>query len=48
MAVDLFAQIEQRFRKKLPLSSLIQAPTVEQLAFLVNGAEQRGLIGFDS
>jgi FkbH-like protein len=38
LAVDLFARIEHRFGEKLPLTSLIEAPTVEQLARLVDGA----------
>jgi FkbH-like protein len=37
LAVDLFAQIEHHFDKKLPLTSLLQAPTIEQLAQLVAG-----------
>ena len=32
LAVKLFAQIEKAFDKKLPLTTLFQAPTVEQLA----------------
>jgi thioesterase domain-containing protein/acyl carrier protein len=38
LAVDLFARIEQQFGKKLPLTSLIEASTIEQLAQLVAGA----------
>ena len=38
LAVDLFARIEHRFGKKLPLTSLIEASTIEQLARLVVGA----------
>lgn len=41
LAVDLFAQIERRFRKEMPLTSLIEAPTVEQLARLVAGGAER-------
>ena len=41
LAVDLFARIEHRFGKKLPLTSLIEAPTIEQLARLVAGAADR-------
>jgi FkbH-like protein len=37
LAVDLFAQIERRFNKKLPLTSLLEAPAIEQLAPLVTG-----------
>ena len=40
-AVDLFAQIAHRFDKKLPLTSLIEAPTVEELADLVAGDADR-------
>jgi aspartate racemase len=32
LAVRLFAQIEETFNQKLPLSTLLQAPTIEQLA----------------
>ena len=32
LAVRLFAQIENRFGKRLPLAALFQAPTIEQLA----------------
>ena len=38
LAVDLFARIEHRFGKKLPLTSLIEASTIEQLARVVVGA----------
>lgn len=31
-AVELFAQIEQYFGKRLPLTSLLEAPTIEELA----------------
>ena len=40
-AVDLFAQIEHRFDKKLPLASLIEASTIEKLARLVDGPAVR-------
>jgi FkbH-like protein len=36
-AVDLFAQIDQQFGKRLPLASLIEAPTIDKLAHLVDG-----------
>ena len=36
LAVFLFAQIEKLCGKKLPLTTLFQAPTVEQLAVLLN------------
>jgi FkbH-like protein len=41
LAVDLFIQIERRFGKKLPLTSLIQAPTLEQLARLLTDPASR-------
>jgi len=41
LAVDLFAQIERRLNKRLPLTALLEAPTVEQLARLVAGVENR-------
>jgi FkbH-like protein len=40
-AVDLFAQIERRFGKKLPLTTLIEASTVEQLAQVLVEARDR-------
>ena len=36
LAVQLFAQIEKAFGKKLPLANLFQAPTVEQLASILH------------
>jgi FkbH-like protein len=41
LAVDLFARIEHRFGEKLPLTSLIEASTIEQLARLVVSAADR-------
>jgi FkbH-like protein len=41
LAVDLFAQIEHRFGAKLPLTSLIEAPTIEQLVELLSGSAER-------
>lgn len=35
-AVELFAQIEQYFGKRLPLTSLLEAPTIEELAQLID------------
>lgn len=35
LAVRLFAQIEETFGKNLPLATLLQAPTVEQLAEII-------------
>lgn len=39
LSVELFAQIENRFGKKLPLTALVEAPTVEQLAKLISQTE---------
>ncbi len=40
-AVELFAQIEQYFGKRLPLTCLLEAPTLESLAQLIDaGAEE--------
>jgi len=47
LAVDLFAQIERRLGCKLPLTALIEAPTVEQLTLLLtnsSGAERDSLV----
>ena len=41
LAVDLFAQLENRLGEALPLTSLITAPTIEQLARLVAGGANR-------
>jgi acyl transferase domain-containing protein/acyl carrier protein len=35
MAVQLFTQIEKRFGKKIPLASLLEAPTIERLAAIL-------------
>ncbi|BAY08430.1 alpha/beta fold hydrolase [Calothrix sp. NIES-2098] len=40
LAVRLFAQIEEKFHKNLPLSTLINAPTIEQLAQIVSSNSQ--------
>jgi thioesterase domain-containing protein/acyl carrier protein len=37
--VRLFAQIEQEFGKKFPLTTLLQAPTLEQLATLLDPSQ---------
>jgi thioesterase domain-containing protein/acyl carrier protein len=39
LAVNLFTQIEEVFGKKLPLSALFQAPTVEQLVNILRQEE---------
>jgi phthiocerol/phenolphthiocerol synthesis type-I polyketide synthase E len=36
MAVRLFAQIERRYAKRLPLATLYEAPTIKQLADIIN------------
>ena len=41
LAVNLFARLERQFGKKLPLSSLIDHPTIEQLAPLLVGEAER-------
>jgi thioesterase domain-containing protein len=41
LAVDLFARIERHLNKKLPLASLIEASTIEQLACLLARASDR-------
>lgn len=38
LAVRLFAQIEKAFGKKLPLTTLFQAPTIEQLANILRSS----------
>ena len=42
-AVDLFAQIERQFGKKLPISTLFQAGTVEALAQIIAQGEDLAL-----
>jgi FkbH-like protein len=42
VSVDLFARVKQRFLKRLPLTSLIEAPTIAQLARLLDGTVARG------
>lgn len=37
LAVELFARIEKTFGKKFPLTTLIEAPTIERLATLITG-----------
>jgi FkbH-like protein len=43
LAVDLFAEIEQRFGKRLPLTLLIEAPSLQQLARRVDGTATQNL-----
>lgn len=43
LAVELFAQIERVFGKKLPLTTLVEAPTVEQLANWLNPSKESGM-----
>lgn len=40
-AVSLFVEIEQIFKKKLPLSILLEAPTLRQLATIIEEGEQK-------
>lgn len=40
LAVKLFAEMEKRFGKNLPLSVLFQAPTISQLAEVIQRAEE--------
>jgi aspartate racemase len=40
LAVRLFADIEKTFHKQLPLATLFQAPTIEQLARILHSPEQ--------
>lgn len=35
LAVKLFAQIQQKLNKDLPLASLFQSPTIEELANII-------------
>jgi len=42
LALRLFNQIEQKFGKYLPLATLIQAPTIEQLATVLNQEGESG------
>jgi thioesterase domain-containing protein len=37
LAVRMFAQVERVFGRRLPVSALFQAPTIEQLAFRLEG-----------
>lgn len=39
LAVELFAEIEKTFSKNLPLTTLLEAPTIEQLAVLLQQEE---------
>ncbi|MFN2529807.1 MAG: amino acid adenylation domain-containing protein [Pyrinomonadaceae bacterium] len=41
LAVRLFAQIENRFGKKLPLATLFKSPTIEQLAQVLRRTESK-------
>ncbi|AFY36084.1 amino acid adenylation domain-containing protein [Calothrix sp. PCC 7507] len=40
LAVKLFTQIEKKFGQKLPLATLFQAPTIEQLASILSQSHQ--------
>ncbi len=41
LAVDLFARVDRRFGREMPLTSLLEAPTIESLARLVAGEDER-------
>ena len=41
MASRLFARMEKVFQKKLPLAALLEAPTIEELARVLSGANGR-------
>ncbi|WP_017318022.1 non-ribosomal peptide synthetase [Mastigocladopsis repens] len=41
LAVHLFAQVEQKFGKKLPLATLFQSGTVEALAMMLRSREEK-------
>ena len=41
LAVDLFAQIDRRFGQRLPLTTLIEAPTIDLLGRVVTGGKSR-------
>ncbi|MEP6703461.1 MAG: amino acid adenylation domain-containing protein, partial [Acidobacteriota bacterium] len=41
LAVRFFAQIENRFGKKLPLATLFKSPTIEQLGEVLRGTESK-------
>ncbi|KAB8331576.1 SDR family NAD(P)-dependent oxidoreductase [Scytonema tolypothrichoides VB-61278] len=43
LAVKLFAQIEKKFGKKLPLASLLQSGTVEALANMLHSDEEKAV-----
>lgn len=40
-AVNLFVEVEQRFKRRLPLSILLEAPTLKQFAAFIQENEQR-------
>ncbi|MCS6812004.1 MAG: HAD-IIIC family phosphatase [Cyanobacteria bacterium] len=45
LAVELFVWIEQEFGKKLPLTTILAAPTIAQLADLINKTDQQTVKG---
>lgn len=40
LAVKLFTRIEQKFAQKLPLATLLQSPTIQQLATILTSSNQ--------
>ncbi len=48
LAVKLFRQIEIDLGRKLPLSTLFQAPTIKQLASFMDGNQESGKNGWSS
>jgi len=45
LAVELFVWVEQEFGKKLPLTTILEAPTIAQLADLINKTDQQTVKG---
>ena len=45
LAVEIFAWIDQEFDKKLPLTTILEAPTIAQLADIINKTGQQTIKG---
>ncbi|HEY9909108.1 MAG TPA: HAD-IIIC family phosphatase [Thermosynechococcaceae cyanobacterium] len=41
LSVELFAQVDRTFGKKLPLTALLEAPTIEKMATLITRSDSR-------